>query len=490
VTAVLALSVALTATPLAAQSCIGDCTDKGSVTIDDLIRGVSIALGNTPVSQCTGLDANSDGAVTINEVIIAVGNALSGQCQPVLRVVGACVRPASGQRRFVPCDEGTPVRAYNCEARNNACVEGGSRQVLAEGQVGSQGQWGLAIPSTTAPVGTLLAFEADVAQGVVFRTLALGMAGASLVRSTSTAQAGDAQHVIQISPITEASVRLIVDNNLENFSNDEISAVFTAVDQATADLSFADVSAADAGAFAEQVAAQDPTVMMVIHDALPPATPTITPTPTPMPATRFADNRDGTITDQSTGLTWEKKVAADATPNPFNLHDADNAYSWAGRCSAAQDIRCQPSAGAEACSAGADGSLMACGPCPPGTGGCEIDPFGAGALATIWDWLGQLNAAHFAGHDDWRIPTATELGTIIDPGHSAPAVDPAFQGVQCGATCTDLTSPDCSCTESFGYWSATTALQMGFAATRSFSDGQLTSLDEAAALRVRAVRGP
>src|SRR5262245_55689375 len=63
-----------------------------------------------------------------------------------------------------------------------------------------------------------------------------------------------------------------------------------------------------------------------------------------------------TIIDLNTGLEWEKKNSKDLIQNPGNLHDADNVYLWSG-----------------------DGSQE-----------------------TIWDWLDDLNAQNFAGHNDWR----------------------------------------------------------------------------------------
>jgi hypothetical protein len=42
------------------------------------IRGVNIALGNAPLSDCASFDADHDGMVAINELIAAVNNALGG----------------------------------------------------------------------------------------------------------------------------------------------------------------------------------------------------------------------------------------------------------------------------------------------------------------------------------------------------------------------------------------------------------------------------
>jgi hypothetical protein len=61
------------------SACIGDCNTNGQVTIDELIKGVNVALGNAPVDDCAAFDANHDGQVTIDELIRGVNNAL-GQC--------------------------------------------------------------------------------------------------------------------------------------------------------------------------------------------------------------------------------------------------------------------------------------------------------------------------------------------------------------------------------------------------------------------------
>jgi hypothetical protein len=61
-----------------AAGCIGDCSTNGEVTVDELITGVNIALGNTALSQCPVFDGNGDERVTVDELITAVNNALSG----------------------------------------------------------------------------------------------------------------------------------------------------------------------------------------------------------------------------------------------------------------------------------------------------------------------------------------------------------------------------------------------------------------------------
>jgi hypothetical protein len=61
-----------------AAACLGDCNGSQTVTVDELITGINIALGTTPVDACSSFDTNADRAVTINEVVAAVKRALKG----------------------------------------------------------------------------------------------------------------------------------------------------------------------------------------------------------------------------------------------------------------------------------------------------------------------------------------------------------------------------------------------------------------------------
>jgi hypothetical protein len=58
--------------------CSGDCDGDGTVTVDELIIGINIALGSAPLAQCASFDVNGDGMVTIDELLTAVNRALSG----------------------------------------------------------------------------------------------------------------------------------------------------------------------------------------------------------------------------------------------------------------------------------------------------------------------------------------------------------------------------------------------------------------------------
>jgi hypothetical protein len=48
------------------------------VTVDELLRMVNIALGSADAGTCTAGDADRDSQIKINELITAVGHALTG----------------------------------------------------------------------------------------------------------------------------------------------------------------------------------------------------------------------------------------------------------------------------------------------------------------------------------------------------------------------------------------------------------------------------
>ena len=106
-------------------------------------------------------------------------------------------------------------------------------------------------------------------------------------------------------------------------------------------------------------------------------------------AARFVNNGNGTVTDNLTGLQWEKKGNLDGTQNSAHLHDADNTYTWTATGTAA------------------DGTAYT-------------------------DFLATLNRRCFAGQCDWRLPTVEELQTILDTsqglcgGGSGACIDPIF----------------------------------------------------------------
>lgn len=146
-------------------------------------------------------------------------------------------------------------------------------------------------------------------------------------------------------------------------------------------------------------------------------------------ARSFTVNDNGTITDNVTGLMWEK-LSYDGS-----IHDKDDAYTWA-------------------------------------------DAFES-KVAT-------LNSESFAGYDDWRLPNRFELETIVNASTYNPGTYSAFN-TGCVAGCTVLT---CSCTRSSYYWSSTThAGDPTYAWLVGLFAGGVGDNVKSNPLYVRAVRG-
>jgi hypothetical protein len=143
----------------------------------------------------------------------------------------------------------------------------------------------------------------------------------------------------------------------------------------------------------------------------------------------FTDNGDGTITDNATGLTWEK-LSDDGT-----IHDQKNTYTWAN---------------------------------------------------SFTSKIATLNNEGFAGHSDWRLPNVRELETLVSLSQSSLAAfrDPCFTGCE---------NTSCSCRgKGTGYfWSSTTVLHdpKQFAKAVSPSPRSTSTESKGSANSVRAVRG-
>lgn len=177
---------------------------------------------------------------------------------------------------------------------------------------------------------------------------------------------------------------------------------------------------------------------------------------------RFVDNSDGTVTDNQTGLIWEKKNAAGSGADLTNPHDVDNEYTWS------------PS-----------------GTAPDGTAFTDFlhklnnTCNGSGATLCAADTDCGGGVCGFAGHRNWRLPEVgqdggtAELETILlapFPCGTSPCIDPIF-----GPTAASF------------YWSATTnASGPSNAWSVLFRDGDVDNeRNKGNDFRVRAVRtGP
>ena len=61
-----------------AGRCVGDCNADGTVTVNELVTGVNIALGTLQLARCPQFDAGGDGEVSVNELVAGVRSALEG----------------------------------------------------------------------------------------------------------------------------------------------------------------------------------------------------------------------------------------------------------------------------------------------------------------------------------------------------------------------------------------------------------------------------
>ena len=142
-------------------------------------------------------------------------------------------------------------------------------------------------------------------------------------------------------------------------------------------------------------------------------------------ALSYTDNGDGTVTDNRTGLSWEKKTTANLTTN----------YTWQG------------------------------------------------AL----DYVAELNAmnggAGFAGHNDWRLPNMRELLSIVDYGRSNPPIDPIFGPTAGGSNYAAYwSSTSWPASPEYSAWGVEFADSYANYMT-------VLAFGKSSALRVRAVRG-
>ena len=165
----------------------------------------------------------------------------------------------------------------------------------------------------------------------------------------------------------------------------------------------------------------------------------------------YTDNGDGTITDNDTGLMWEKK------DDSGGIHDKDNAYTWCADISPPDGI------------------------CDSGTNAMD------GTIVTTF--LSTLNVG-FAGYTDWRIPNAKELESIVDYEAVEPTINPAFNRSATCTGCMDVMAATCSCTLSDFYWSSTSyQFSPAEAWDVLFGDGRVVGISKSLTSHVRAVRG-
>jgi hypothetical protein len=85
-------------------TCVGDCDGNGTVSIDELLTAVAIALGDLPRDRCIAADRDGNGTVTVDELVAAIAAALDGCPSHAL-----ILPPASIYRTFPGFDVELPL---------------------------------------------------------------------------------------------------------------------------------------------------------------------------------------------------------------------------------------------------------------------------------------------------------------------------------------------------------------------------------------------
>jgi hypothetical protein len=168
----------------------------------------------------------------------------------------------------------------------------------------------------------------------------------------------------------------------------------------------------------------------------------------PIPFTsRYTDNGDGTVTDNQTGLMWEKATGeSNGTPDPSDVRNVNNTYAWCASSSFTCTDNTDPP----------DGSAFTV------------------FLATLNHNVAKFNGTQpgpisgcFANHCDWRLPTVTELIGIVSDQ------DPVLGPI-----------------EPHQYWTSTTlSVDASVAFIVDFGQEVANNQDKPTPSYVRAVRG-
>jgi hypothetical protein len=230
------------------------------VTVDEVLKAVNIALGAAQVSTCPLADANGDGVVTVNEIVLAVNNALYN-----------CGSGGTGGAAGGGCSVGLPVLA-----------------------VGST----LGSPGTTVTVPVSMSNSGNAAAAVqldvLFNTSVLSLPNPSAacakpqVINTDTGQLEDdprlAQHALRTAQPAAGRLRLLVVdlNGASDLLTDGALAtctfrVGTSAAAGSYSLSPANVAASDAAGNALSTSGTAGAIVV--------PTPGPAPTATPTPAT-------------------------------------------------------------------------------------------------------------------------------------------------------------------------------------------------------------
>ena len=200
-------------------------------------------------------EADSPGALTPTPT--ASGTQTPTATPIPLVVSGTCMQP--GAQGLVPCDPGTTVTVLQCTT-DLTCNPDTLTQ-LASTQIGAAGAFSFMLDSAQV-MRRRLVFEASFPPAARLR----GAGGTAAQADTQyriidfgLAAGGGGLNVV-IDPNSEAAVRLLYQNGMQNYSNDAGTQVIQAVQAANANLTFAGLDVAAAAMLATETASMDPVV--------------------------------------------------------------------------------------------------------------------------------------------------------------------------------------------------------------------------------------
>lgn len=107
-------------------ACTGDCSGDGSVTVDEVVLGVNIALGAAAVGGCSAMDSDGNGVVTVDEIITAIDGALTG-CPAVEPTPTATATQPVAVETPTPCAENDGTASLRATSASPASGQGNLR---------------------------------------------------------------------------------------------------------------------------------------------------------------------------------------------------------------------------------------------------------------------------------------------------------------------------------------------------------------------------
>lgn len=285
---------------LAAQICVGDCDASRDVTVDELVRGVTIALGDRPLGDCVPFNVNGDAVITVDELVAGVNSALEG-CYRI-RFRGTCRRP--GPNGLVNCAAGSAIRLSLCLDRDRCLFDASARRLLRSTVAGADASFDIDIRDASA-LESLLLLEADVAPGVVYRTITFGPLFGSTVDS------------LIINPFTEAIGRIFIDFGLNRFTDTGIRELITLILNAIGSLSLNGATPENAVQLVLNAAQENATVQAAIATRQFTPTPTFSPSLTPTLAVSATPTLSPTITQTFTSTPTPTSTPTATPSNTF-----------------------------------------------------------------------------------------------------------------------------------------------------------------------------